>query len=66
MDLLAVWQLFRDVENEEDWIREKEPIINSTNRGRDLICVQIDQEASDAVSRTAQMVISHLMTSRTA
>merc|ERR1719412_1281322 len=40
MDSLAVQQLFRDVEDEEAWIREKEPIINSTNRGRDLIGVQ--------------------------
>ena len=30
----------RDVEDEEAWIREKEPIVNSTNRGRDLIGVQ--------------------------
>ena len=40
MDSLDVQQLFRDVEDEEAWIREKEPIINSTNRGRDLIGVQ--------------------------
>lgn len=40
MDSLAVQQLFRDVEDEEDCIREKELIINSTNRGRDLIGVQ--------------------------
>jgi len=40
MDSLAVQQLFRDVEDEEAWIREKEPIIASTNRGRDLIGVQ--------------------------
>lgn len=33
MDSLDVQQLFRDVEDEEAWIREKEPIINSTNRG---------------------------------
>lgn len=37
---LAVQQLFRDVEDEEAWIREKEPIVSSTNRGRDLIGVQ--------------------------
>jgi spectrin alpha len=37
---LAVQQLFRDVEDEEAWIREKEPIVASTNRGRDLIGVQ--------------------------
>ncbi|XP_072162112.1 spectrin alpha chain [Bemisia tabaci] len=37
---LQVQQLFRDVEDEEAWIREKEPIAASTNRGRDLIGVQ--------------------------
>lgn len=40
VDSLAVQQLFRDVEDEEAWIREKEPIISSSNRGRDLIGVQ--------------------------
>lgn len=40
LDSLAVQQLFRDVEDEEAWIREKEPIVASTNRGRDLIGVQ--------------------------
>ena len=40
MESLAVQQLFRDVEDEEAWIREKEPIIASTNRGKDLIGVQ--------------------------
>ncbi|XP_013775722.1 spectrin alpha chain-like isoform X2 [Limulus polyphemus] len=39
-DSLRVQQLFRDVEDEEAWIREKEPIAASTNRGRDLIGVQ--------------------------
>ncbi|UYV70522.1 SPTAN1 [Cordylochernes scorpioides] len=33
-------QLFHDIEDEESWIREKEPIVASTNRGRDLIGVQ--------------------------
>ncbi|KAL8606296.1 hypothetical protein ACOMHN_024191 [Nucella lapillus] len=33
-------QFLRDMEDEEDWIREKEPIAASTNRGRDLIGVQ--------------------------
>ena len=37
---LAVQQLFRDVEDEEAWIREKEPVVASSNRGRDLIGVQ--------------------------
>ena len=71
MDSLAVQQLFRDVEDEEAWIREKEPIINSTNRGRDLIGVQNlikKHQASmseinnhepriDAVSRTAEKMV---------
>ena len=71
MDSLAVQQLFRDVEDEEAWIREKEPIINSTNRGRDLIGVQNlikKHQASmseinnhepriDAVTRTAQSMV---------
>lgn len=30
---LRLQQLFRDVEDEETWIREKEPIASSTNRG---------------------------------
>ena len=39
-DSLEVQRLFRDVEDEEAWIREKEPIVASNNRGRDLIGVQ--------------------------
>ncbi|XP_013112769.1 spectrin alpha chain isoform X1 [Stomoxys calcitrans] len=39
-DSLQVQQLFRDLEDEAAWIREKEPIAASTNRGRDLIGVQ--------------------------
>ncbi|CAG0895460.1 unnamed protein product [Darwinula stevensoni] len=39
-DSLRVQQLFRDIEDEESWIREKEPIAASNNRGRDLIGVQ--------------------------
>ncbi|XP_060065678.1 spectrin alpha chain-like isoform X1 [Ylistrum balloti] len=39
-DALRLQQFLRDVEDEEDWIREKEPIASSTNRGRDLIGVQ--------------------------
>ena len=30
----------RDVEDEQEWIREKEPLATSNNRGRDLIGVQ--------------------------
>uniref|UniRef100_A0A0K0ELE0 SH3 domain-containing protein n=1 Tax=Strongyloides stercoralis TaxID=6248 RepID=A0A0K0ELE0_STRER len=33
-------QLFRDIEDELAWIREKEQIASNTNRGRDLIGVQ--------------------------
>jgi len=32
-DALRLQQLYRDVEDEEDWIREKEPIAASANRG---------------------------------
>lgn len=33
-DSLRLQQLFRDIEDEETWIREKEPIAASTNRGK--------------------------------
>lgn len=36
-DSLRLQQLFRDVEDEETWIREKEPIASSTNRGKTLL-----------------------------
>lgn len=36
-DSLRLQQLFRDVEDEETWIREKEPIAASTNRGETLM-----------------------------
>lgn len=39
-DALRLQHFLRDVEDEEDWIKEKEPIAASTNRGRDLIGVQ--------------------------
>lgn len=39
-DALQVQQFFRDIEDEEAWIRDKEPIASSINRGRDLIGVQ--------------------------
>lgn len=32
-DSLLAQQLFRDIEDEEAWIREKEPVAASTNRG---------------------------------
>uniref|UniRef100_A0A915I8Y9 SH3 domain-containing protein n=1 Tax=Romanomermis culicivorax TaxID=13658 RepID=A0A915I8Y9_ROMCU len=37
---LKCHQLFRDIEDELAWIREKEQVATSTNRGRDLIGVQ--------------------------
>ncbi|XP_033114837.1 spectrin alpha chain, non-erythrocytic 1-like isoform X2 [Anneissia japonica] len=39
-DSYRLQQLLRDLEDEETWIREKEPIASSTNRGKDLIGVQ--------------------------
>lgn len=41
-DIHYICALFsdRDAEDELDWIREKEPLASSTNRGRDLIGVQ--------------------------
>ena len=33
-DAHRLQQFYRDVEDEEDWIREKEPIAASTNRGQ--------------------------------
>uniref|UniRef100_A0A3Q1EVZ1 Spectrin alpha chain, non-erythrocytic 1 n=1 Tax=Acanthochromis polyacanthus TaxID=80966 RepID=A0A3Q1EVZ1_9TELE len=39
-DSLRLQQLFRDVEDEETWIREKEPIAASTNRGK--TCTELD------------------------
>ena len=32
-DAIRLQQFLHDVEDEEDWIREKEPIAASTNRG---------------------------------
>lgn len=34
LESLQVQQLFRDIEDEEAWIREKEPVAASTNRGK--------------------------------
>ena len=39
-DALKLQQLVRDIEDEEAWVREKEPIILTQNYGRDLIGVQ--------------------------
>ncbi|XP_011311624.1 spectrin alpha chain isoform X1 [Fopius arisanus] len=49
LDSLQVQQLFRDIEDEEAWIREKEPVAASTNRGRDLIGVQNLQKKHQVV-----------------
>lgn len=49
LNSLQVQQLFRDIEDEEAWIREKEPVAASTNRGRDLIGVQNLQKKHQAV-----------------
>ncbi|VDN60745.1 unnamed protein product [Dracunculus medinensis] len=65
-------QLFRDIDDELAWIREKEQVAASTNRGRDLIGVQnlikkqqalIAEIANhepqiDAVSASAEQMIS--------
>jgi len=37
LDSLQVQQLFRDIEDEEAWIREKEPVAASTNRGESAL-----------------------------
>ena len=37
---LAVQKLFRDVDDEEAWVREKEPVVMSNNRGKDLFGAQ--------------------------
>jgi len=39
-DSLLAQQLFRDVEDEEAWIREKEPVAASTNRGEYIYIVK--------------------------
>lgn len=49
LDSLQLQQLYRDIEDEEAWIREKEPVAGSTNRGRDLIGVQNLQKKHQAV-----------------
>lgn len=41
-DSLRLQQLFRDVEDEETWIREKEPIAASTNRGQSTIQISAE------------------------
>ena len=36
-DALRLQHFLRDVEDEEDWIKEKEPIAASTNRGTAIL-----------------------------
>lgn len=48
-DAMRVQQLYRDIEDDETWIRDKEPILTSTNRGRDLIGVQKLMKRHNAV-----------------
>ena len=40
-DSLRLQQLFRDIEDEEAWIREKEPVASSTNRLVVCPCLQL-------------------------
>jgi spectrin alpha len=68
---LAVQKLFRDVDDEESWIHEKEPIVTSTNRGKDLfgaknlikkhhiVLTEINNHEPriDAVSQAAQQLV---------
>ena len=42
-DAIRLQQLFRDIEDEEDWIREKEPIAASTNRGKWCYSVKVQE-----------------------
>ena len=36
-EAMTLQQFLRDIEDEEDWIREKEPIASSTNRGKQIV-----------------------------
>lgn len=45
-DSLRVQQLYRDIEDEEAWIREKEPIAASTNRGIELLILALKMNSS--------------------
>ena len=44
-DALRLQQFYRDVEDEEDWIREKEPIAASTNRGQSSNYLPINSQS---------------------
>ncbi|OQV13288.1 Spectrin alpha chain [Hypsibius exemplaris] len=39
-DSMRLHRLYRDLDDEEVWIRDKEPVVSSQNRGRDLMGVQ--------------------------
>lgn len=39
-DSQSLHRLYRDIDDEEAWIRDKEPVVSSQNRGRDLMGVQ--------------------------
>ena len=39
-DSQRLHRLYRDLDDEEMWIRDKEPVVGSQNRGRDLMGVQ--------------------------
>ena len=39
-EALALHQFFRDIDDEEAWIREKRLLVSSEDFGRDLIAVQ--------------------------
>ncbi|GAV01441.1 hypothetical protein RvY_12154 [Ramazzottius varieornatus] len=39
-DSQRLHRLYRDLDDEEAWVREKEPVVSSQNRGRDLMGVQ--------------------------
>ncbi|KAK6044474.1 spectrin repeat-containing domain protein, partial [Cooperia oncophora] len=62
-------QLFRDIEDELAWIREKEQVAGSTNRGRDLIGVQnlikkqqaLIAEIANHESQIDAVIFSHLL-----
>ncbi|KAL3315949.1 Spectrin alpha chain, non-erythrocytic 1 [Cichlidogyrus casuarinus] len=55
-DSYKLHQFFRDIEDEEDWINEKEPVAGSNNLGRDLIGVQNLLKKHQAISAE---VVSH-------
>lgn len=55
-DSLLAQQLFRDVEDEEAWIREKEPVAASTNRGK-YICKFVNIFCSFCLKKNIYQVL---------